>query len=77
MQRHRINPPETELERAFMNDPNRQDTRSMALRVLEWIKSAGAKQAMAESERRVRETEKLLAKGREIDPSKLHEPFTR
>lgn len=60
-----------------MNEPDRQDPRAMALRVLEWIKSAGAKQAMAESERRVQETEELLAKGREIDPNKLHEPFTR
>ena len=77
MQRYAVSGPETELEGVHMSDPDRPNPRAMALRVLEWIKSTGAKQAIAESERRVQETEELLAKGREIDPSKLHEPFTR
>jgi len=59
-----------------MNEPNREDARTMALRVLAWFKSAASQEALAESEDRVQATEELLAKGRDIDPSKLHEPFT-
>jgi hypothetical protein len=48
----------------------------MARRALEWFKSADGKKSIQESERRVKETAELLEKGREIDPAKLHEPFT-
>lgn len=59
-----------------MNEPEREDAHAMALRVLAWFRSAASQEALAESEHRVQATEELLAKGRDIDPNKLHEPFT-
>jgi hypothetical protein len=59
-----------------MNQDDRDDPREMARRALEWFKSADGKKSIQESERRVKETAELLEKGREIDPAKLHEPFT-
>ena len=59
-----------------MNEPDRDDPREMARRAIEWFKSADSQQSIRESERRVQETDALLAKGRDIDPAKLHEPFT-
>jgi hypothetical protein len=49
----------------------------MARRAIQWFRSAAGQKSIQESEHRVKETEDLLAKGREIDPAKLHEPFTR
>jgi hypothetical protein len=60
-----------------MNQHDREDPKEMARRALEWFKSDAGQKAIQESERRVKETADLLEKGREIDPAKLHEPFTR
>jgi hypothetical protein len=59
-----------------MNNPDRNDPREMARRAIEWFQSAAGQESIKESEHRVEETAALLAKGREIDPAKLHEPFT-
>jgi hypothetical protein len=59
-----------------MNKPDRDDPRAMAHRAIAWFKSAEGQKSIKESESRVEETAALLAKGREIDPAKLHEPFT-
>jgi hypothetical protein len=59
-----------------MNKPDRDDPREMARRAIDWFKSADGQKAIKESEHRMEETAALLAKGREIDPAKLHEPFT-
>jgi len=59
-----------------MTKPKSNDPKEMARRAVEWFKSKDGQNSIKESENRVAETETLLAKGREIDPAKLHEPFT-
>jgi hypothetical protein len=59
-----------------MNQSDREDPREMARRAIEWFTSAAGQKSIQESESRVQETAALLEKGREIDPAKLHEPFT-
>lgn len=59
-----------------MNQPDRDEARELARRVLAWFLSAPGQQSARESEDRVAQTAALLEKGREIDPQKLHEPFT-
>jgi len=59
-----------------MNQHDRDDPQEMARRALDWFNSAEGQRSIQESERRVKETADLLEKGREIDPAKLHEPFT-
>jgi hypothetical protein len=59
-----------------MNQHDRDDPQAMARRALDWFNSAEGQRSIQESERRVKETADLLEKGREIDPAKLHEPFT-
>lgn len=54
-----------------MNDP-----KEMAERYLMWLQSDEGQAAKRESDARLADTERLLAKGREIDWQKLHEPFT-
>jgi hypothetical protein len=60
-----------------MAHPDHDDPREMARRAIEWLKGDEGRCLIKESERRVKETEALLEKGREIDPAKLHEPFTK
>jgi hypothetical protein len=59
-----------------MTKEDRDNPREMAQRAIKWFKSAEGQKSIKESENRVEETAALLAKGREIDPTKLHEPFT-
>jgi len=65
------------LECSVMTKPDRHDPREMARRAIEWFRSADGQESIKESDNRVEETAALLAKGREIDPGKLHEPFTK
>lgn len=51
-------------------------SKEMAIGFLEWLKTPAGQASIAESERVIRETEELLAKGRDIPWEKLHEPFT-
>ena len=64
------------LECSVMTNSDRDDPREMARRAIEWLKSADGQKSIKESDNRIKETAALLAKGREIDPTKLHEPFT-
>ena len=59
-----------------MNEIDREDPREMARRAIEWFQSADGRRSIQESEHRAKETAAVLAKGRDIDPAKLHEPFT-
>lgn len=45
-------------------------------RFFAWLESVEGQVALAESERRMHETEELLATGRNIPWERLHEPFT-
>lgn len=57
-------------------DAEREKIRAIARQILAWLKSEEGQQAMRESRDRVVETSALLDKAREIDPAKLHQPFT-
>jgi hypothetical protein len=59
-----------------MKQYDRDDPREMARLLLEWLSSAQGQKSVEESDGRVAETAALLEKGRDIDPAKLHEPFT-
>jgi hypothetical protein len=59
-----------------MNQNDRDETRELARRALEWLTSANGQKSIEESKNRVAETAATLEKGREIDPASLHEPFT-
>lgn len=59
-----------------MTDNSSKDPRAMAERYLAWLLTPEGQAAQAESDRRLKETEALLAKGRDIPWEKLHEPFT-
>lgn len=59
-----------------MAEQHTADPKVMAESYLSWLLTPEGEAAQAESERRIRETEALLAKGRDIPWEKLHEPFT-
>lgn len=52
------------------------EAKEMAERYLAWLQTEEGQAARRESDARIAETERLLAKGRDIDWLKLHEPFT-
>lgn len=51
-------------------------SKELVQRFLDWRETPEGKAAAEASERRIQETEALLAKGGEIPWEKLHEPFT-
>lgn len=62
---------------ADMNqERDENEVRDLARRALAWLTSEEGQKTLQESGDRVAETTALLEKAREIDPAKLHEPFT-
>ena len=59
-----------------MKQRDQKDAQAMARRALEWLTSENGVKSLEESQDRVKATAALLEKGRDIDPGKLHEPFT-
>lgn len=60
----------------MIHERDEKETRELAMRALAWLTSADGQKTLKESGDQVAETNALLEKGRDIDPSKLHEPFT-
>jgi hypothetical protein len=57
-------------------DHSRDQSREHARQVVAWFQSEPGKSSVSASAQRVRETAEKLQQGRDIDPAKLHEPFT-
>ncbi|MGB3921961.1 MAG: hypothetical protein WBL19_01595 [Minisyncoccia bacterium] len=59
-----------------MNTKPDSRAKKMARRVMEFYATPEGKKALQESQKRMKRTHELLAKGREIDPEELRKPFT-
>lgn len=59
-----------------MSQKKHAESREHARRVVEWFQSESGQASANASAQRVKETARKLEQGRDIDPAKLHEPFT-
>ena len=59
-----------------MSRKKRAESREQVLRVVAWFQSESGQASADASAQRVKETARKLEQGRDIDPAKLHEPFT-
>ncbi|MEK7176737.1 MAG: hypothetical protein AAB719_00345 [Patescibacteria group bacterium] len=59
-----------------MNSKTDSRAKKMANLFMEYVKTPEGKKALEKSRRRTKRTHELLDEARNIDPAKLHAPFT-